>query len=90
MLCAHKQNCLWDGVSSFGRGLAVAREGHGGGVERTVGKLMSAHTTARCWNGGQSPFGFHLGTMQKILTMDDKAYELILNYLPGTSSSPLK
>lgn len=61
-----------------------------GGVDRTVGKLMSAHTTARCWNCGQSPFDFHCGTMQKILTMDEEAYELIPNYLPGTGSNQLE
>lgn len=77
-------------MSSFGRVLAVAREGNGGGVERTVGKLMSARTTARCWNCGQSPFDFHFGTMEKILTMDEEAYELIPNYLPGTRSNHLK
>lgn len=61
--------------------MAVAREGNGGGVGSTVGKSMPAHTTDRRWNCGQSPFDFHFGAMQNVLTMNEEAYELIIIFL---------
>lgn len=77
MLWTHEHNRLWDEASSCGRGLAIAREGNGGGV----GKSVHAHTTNRRWNCGQSPFNFHFGAMQNVLTMDEEAYELITIFL---------